>query len=279
MAKCGARTESPPYHLCKQPVPEAGMRCRFHKGKPHGGPKPRKAQTRRSPQSGRQPPRRSTPRPARQPTRVLSTPQVSIPTQPGPKRPHSEAPRRVRPENLTTREKTQVDQVVAFCGDVVTTGWQDAVTTQAVDCITPEVWNSLFHGRRQSDCRVLADMAKSLLDGKKALHEFIGFIASWITGWFGGSRVECAVAKELAKRIPIPGIDQKTTAVARGLQVVGIVFCLSQRISLNRCRSFIDLALAETKEHIKQILIGAMDDWTNPSSTMVMVWSTPARTV
>ncbi len=120
-------------------------------------------------------------------------------------------------------------------------------------------------------------MAKALLDGKKALHEFIGFVASWITGWFGGGQVERAVAKELAKRIPIPGVDQKATAVARGLQVVGIVFCLGQSIPLNRCQSFIDLALVETKEHIKQILIGAMDDWTNPSSTLVVAWSTQAR--
>jgi hypothetical protein len=93
-------------------------------------------------------------------------------------------------------------------------------------------------------------------------------------GWLGGDAVERAVARELAKRIPIPAVDQKATVVARGLQMVGIVLCLSVGSPLNRCQSFIDLALTESKERVKQILVGAMDDWTSPSPAMLAAWGT-----
>jgi len=168
---------------------------------------------------------------------------------------------------------------VAFCGDVVTSSWQEAVTDQALNCITPKTWDRLFSGHRQQECKILADMAKGILEGKKALHDFIGAIAGRIAGWLGGDAVERAVARELAKRIPIPGIDQKAAVVARGLQVVGIVLCLSVGSPLNRCQSFIDLALAESKERVKQILVGAMDDWTSSSPSMLAAWGAPAQSV
>lgn len=50
--------------------------------------------------------------------------------------------------------------------------------------------------------------------------------------------------------------------VARGLQVTGILLCLVDGRDLTRCQCFIDLALAETKSRVKQILLAAMDDWT-----------------
>ena len=202
---------------------------------------------------------------------------LAIPIQPGPKRPHSEVPRRQRPNNLTTHEQNRVDLAAAFCVDTVTGGWQEAVASRAADCITPKTWNRLFGRRRRGDCKVLADTAKSLLDGKKALHDFIGSVASRLAGWVGGQAVERAVARELAQRIPIPGLDQKTVVVARGLQMIGILLCLSQGIPLNRCQSFIDLALAETKERVKQILVGAMGDWTSPSPALLTTWRARAH--
>jgi hypothetical protein len=166
---------------------------------------------------------------------------------------------------------------VSFCVDTVTDGWQEKVTSRAADCITPKTWNRLFGRQRQGNCKVLAEMAKSLLDGKKALHDFIGSVANGLTGWVGGQAVERAVARELAQRIPIPVLDQKNVVVARGLQMIGILLCLSQGIPLNRCQSFIDLALAETKERVKQILTGAMDDWTSPSLALLTTWRARAH--
>ena len=234
---------------------------------PYGG---QRLDARRAPTGG---PRWS-PQPPPRPTW-----QPPIPVQPEPRRPHSEIPRRAVPENLTTWESDRVEQAAAFVADSVTTEWQEAVADRALECITPRTWNRLFHGHRQQECKVLAGMAKDILGGKKTLHDLVGSVASRVTGWFGGSAVEQAVVRELAKRIPIPGVDQKAAAVARGLQVIGIVLCLSVGSPLNRCQSFIDLALTETKERVKQILVGAMDDWTSPSPTMLAAWGARAQSL
>ncbi len=65
-------------------------------------------------------------------------------------------------------------------------------------------------------------------------------------------------------------VDEQAVVVARGLQMIGILLCLSQGTPLNQCQSFIDLALAETKERVKQILVGAMDDWRSPSPALLV---------
>lgn len=70
-----------------------------------------------------------------------------------------------------------------------------------------------------------------------------------------------AFADELASNIPLP-IDAKMIAVARGVQVAGILLCVMDNTDLTRCECFIDLALAETKERLQQILDAAMSDWT-----------------
>jgi len=51
-------------------------------------------------------------------------------------------------------------------------------------------------------------------------------------------------------------------AVARGAQVAGILLCVMDNRDLARCECFIDLALAETKERLHQMLDTAMSDWT-----------------
>jgi hypothetical protein len=60
--------------------------------------------------------------------------------------------------------------------------------------------------------------------------------------------------------IPLP-IDAKMIAVARGVQVAGILLCVMDDRDLTECECFIDLALAETMERVKQILVAAMSDW------------------
>jgi hypothetical protein len=194
-----------------------------------------------------------------------------------PKQERAKAPRRARTNDLTPPEQDRVDIAAEFCVDTIIDGWPEAVASQAQKCITDKTWNRLFGKRRQVDCKVLADMAKSLLDGKKALHDFVGSVASRVAGWLGAQGVERAVVNELAQRIPIPVIDQKTVVVARGLQMIGILLCLSQGIPLNRCQSFIDLTLTETKERVKQILVGAMDDWTSPSPALLATWGARAH--
>jgi hypothetical protein len=58
-------------------------------------------------------------------------------------------------------------------------------------------------------------------------------------------------------------IDAKAIAIARGLQISGIVLCLMDNKDLTKCECFTDLALAETKERVKQILVAGMSDWSD----------------
>jgi hypothetical protein len=69
-----------------------------------------------------------------------------------------------------------------------------------------------------------------------------------------------AFTEELISNIPLP-FDAKTIAVARGVQVAGILLCVMDNRDLTKCECFIDLALAETKERVNQILIAATSDW------------------
>jgi hypothetical protein len=71
-----------------------------------------------------------------------------------------------------------------------------------------------------------------------------------------------ALLAPLASKIPLALIDAKMVAVARGIQITGILLCVLDSRELTRCQCFIDLALAETKEQVKKILVAAMSDWT-----------------
>ena len=99
-------------------------------------------------------------------------------------------------------------------------------------------------------------------------------LGGWLLEKLGGQPMERIAAKELAKKIPIPVIDEKTAVVARGLQMIGISLCLARGIPLERCQCFIDLALTETKEQVKEKLAAALGDWAKPSVKMIESWAT-----
>ena len=140
-------------------------------------------------------------------------------------------------------------------------------------CLTEYTRKRLFGRRRHYHCNGLAHLAKAILEGKERLHQGLGQIAGWLASRVGAEPLEQTVARELAKRIPIAVLDEKAVAVARGLQVVGILVCLNSKIPLNRCQSFIDLSLAESQERVKGILAAALEDWTSPSDRMTSAWT------
>ena len=176
-------------------------------------------------------------------------------------------------DDLPDSERRRVDEAVAFCADVVTSSWQETVADRAADCLKPSTFDRLFNRPDRGVCAILARLAKAVLDGKKKLHKLIGGLAGWAMRQAGKEGLARTAAKELAERIPIPVVDQKAAAVARGLQMLGIALCLSQGISLKRCPSFIDLALFETKEKIKSILTAALNDWTAPAGAVARNWA------
>jgi hypothetical protein len=199
-----------------------------------------------------------------------STPPIPRP------RPQPPPPRK-RHDNLSHREQERVEAAVDFAFDMGAKGWEDAVAGRISDFLTPMTFDRLFHRRRARDCKFLADLAKDLLEGKKKLHEVVGGVAGWAASRLGAGPIQRIVARELVERIPIPFVDQPVAFVARGLQMCGIVLCLSRDIPPDRCQSFIDLALAESKERVKEILTAAMKDWARETDDMVTAWARKAR--
>ena len=187
---------------------------------------------------------------------------------------HQQTPvsRRITGE-LAKEDQRGLDEVISFCFDAGTEGWKQQAAKQAIRCITPEIYNSLFKGQRAADCRALAEMAKSILAGKEKLHKVAGGFGAWLSGEFGGNPVERAVARALYERIHIPGADDHANAVARSLQIIGIVLCIGRGLDLRRCQCFIDLSYTEAKEKVKDILVAATDDWCYPDSTHIAAWA------
>ncbi|MFZ0160516.1 MAG: hypothetical protein WAL50_15925 [Kineosporiaceae bacterium] len=153
-------------------------------------------------------------------------------------------------------------------------GWPTAVASQAKACLDAKTWSRLFRGRKNRDCKLLAQTAQAILQGKKQLHEGASRVAARLArDLLGVEPLEEAVVRELAARIPIPVIDQQAIAVARGMQVIGIAMCLTNEIPMNRCQCFVDLSLVESREIIEAVVEGALDDWTSPTSPTITAWT------
>lgn len=163
------------------------------------------------------------------------------------------------PDNLTERQRRIVEEAASFCSDVLVDGWKETVADRANAYVTEPTWDKLVRGRRRR-CRALADLAKAIFAGKKALHDLVGSFAAWLASVLGFARVEQQFARELATRIPLSP-DAKLVAAARGVQVAGVLVCVANGDDLTRCQCFIDLALDEAKSRIHALLVAAMDDW------------------
>jgi hypothetical protein len=190
----------------------------------------------------------------RNPTPGLGVRQPRKPTQPKPSQ---------RPPTPTRRELEQkrVEEAAKFCADSLSTTWQDAVADRISD-YAGTTWERLKRSRRGRDCKALARLATAVLKGKQQIHQLVGRSVSWIGGLFGADDFTRAFAAELAANIPLVPIDAKAVAVARGLQISGIVLCIMDNRDLLKCECFIDLALTETKQRVNEILIAGMSDWT-----------------
>ena len=265
MATCGAPNRWPPYGVCQRPVVNEGDRCHDHKGFTTYG----KSQSRRH--------RKTRYSPSTWSSTYGTTNWQPVPSPPA--SPVRSSGPRYRPAGhpfssgeLTAAEQRRVDEAVTLCVNIGLDGWEEVVSGRVADCLTDATFRRLFK-HRSGNCRFLADLAKAILKGKEKMHEIIGGIGSWVAGKFGAEPIERTVARELARRIRIPVVDEKVIVVARGLQMIGILYCLAGNIPLSRCPSFIDLARAETKERVKEILEAAMEDWTHPSDEMIVAWT------
>jgi hypothetical protein len=167
--------------------------------------------------------------------------------------------RRREPRVLTSRQEEQVCKAATTCAQMVTQGWAATVADRASTYVTARTWERLRRrGSRQ--CAGLAGLARAILDGKKQLHDLVGWSAGRLVGLLGLGRLEQRLAQELAAQLPLP-IDAQAAAVARGLQVTGVYLCVLDGRDLERCECLKDLALAETQDRLKEVLLAAMNDW------------------
>lgn len=246
MALCGAPTGDGT--SCENPVRAWGMHCWRHGGPRAPASRGRSTSRSRTGGSGR---RRSSSR-----SNSASAPSAWAVTTSRP----PETPSVPPPPSRQARERQRVREAAAFCADSLSDGWQEAVADRITD-YAGSAWERLKRSNHRHNCKALARIARSILHAKTQLHYLVGHVTGWAAKKIGAGDAAQAFADELASKIPLP-TDAKMIAVARGVQMAGILLCVMDNRDMTKCECFIDLALAETKEQLQRILTAAMTDWT-----------------
>jgi hypothetical protein len=186
---------------------------------------------------------------------------AAAPWQTPPEPPPPPPVRPIRRPHLGTQGQERVKEAAEFCADVLSDGsWEQEVADRLTDR-AGEAWLRLKRSRRRRNCKKLAQMARTILKTQDQIHQLVGELASQAASVAGVRGPALDFTRELVKRIPIGPVDAKLIAAARVIQMAGIVLCLMEGRDLTRCDCFIDLALAETKERVSQILETQLANW------------------
>ena len=259
MAMCGQPRKSDGMP-CENPVRREGMACRLHSGPgalASGNRRSTRTYATPSAQRSYGTARRN---PAQRRVPVVPTPAHSQ-TWPRKPAPATQQLPRPSPPSRREQERKRVEKAAQLCANVVSSGWQEAVADQIM-AYAPTTWGRLRRSSRRRNCKSLARMSRFILKTKALIHKGVGKLFGWVVGGFGADDAVRAFAEELASNIPLP-TDAKIVAVARGLQLAGILLCVMDDKELHQCDCFIDLIRTETGERVRQILIAAMSDWVN----------------
>jgi hypothetical protein len=165
------------------------------------------------------------------------------------------------PPSRRALERERVKEAADFCADSLSDSWQEAVADRAAD-YAQDTWERLSRSRRKRNCKKLARMASEILKAKDQIHKLAGELAGDAASVVGVRGPALDFTKELVANIPLPPVDAKMVAVARSVQIAGILLCVMDNRDLKKCECFIDLAMTETKEQVKRMLVAAMSDWT-----------------
>ncbi len=156
------------------------------------------------------------------------------------------------------QERERVAEAGALCGGLLSYRWQAAVAERIADYARPAL-ERLSRHRRKRNCRALARIARSILDADTPNSK--SGLSGWVADVLGASDAALAFAEQLASALPLaPAV--KMVAVARGIQVTGVLLCAMDGRDLAECECFVDLALTEPKEQVHEMLVGATSDWT-----------------
>lgn len=170
--------------------------------------------------------------------------------------------RRRKARKARQRREDRIRAAADACAEVVADGWREAVVEKIVGCVDDDTWNQLLGTAGRRYCRSLAKLAATILETKEAVHGLLGRLAGLIAQALRADRVTTIFVEQLTARIPIPPMDTKMVAVARVVQLTGIVLCLETDTDLTNCPCFRALALSEAKRRVVAILVAGVGDWT-----------------
>lgn len=248
---------------CRETVDWLGARCRFHQGQPDAKTQRQilKAEKRAASTRGGN---TVSARRRSQPPQVQDLQALGLPRHRQPRRPDPR-PRRHRDIddlwNLRTNRRKVREAAAEVIVSVALDGWQATVADELGERLSPPLLQMTTSRWSGQHCRQVARLARLILKKKERLHDILGGWLFKIFEWLGRPRYEQVLARELGKRAPLPLVDDHATALARGLQIVGIAMCLHAERPLVQCACFKDVVLAEGKDRIKQLMQYSIENW------------------
>jgi hypothetical protein len=256
--RCGGLTKL--NRSCTKPMYELGPRCKIHQGEPDAATRRKQLKAEKAAAGSKS---RSTARPRESPLRSGGLGLMSGSTR------RSRPPPASRPKHndLQTLRRLHADHkkakeaAIEVGAEIVLDGWQETVAGQLSDRLSPELLRVTTHRWRGQHCRQVARLARLILKSKARLHEVLGAWFFRLFEWLGRPRYEQLLARELAKRMPLPVLDEYARAVARSLQIVGVAMCLHARRKLTRCACFKDVVLTEGKDMVKRLMRLSIENW------------------
>ena len=190
------------------------MACRFHRG-----PGARRRTTRQPAGSRTSQRSRSSSSTGRgswgsaAPRTAASTSSWQPPPEPKPPPPVPAVGRR----HLTKRDRERVKEAAEFCADVLAErmgepdgSWQEAWCEEVAERLTDragDAWQRLAlssRRRRRRYCKMLARMARTILNTKDRIHDLVAELAGDATKVAGVQGPALDFTKELVRRIPLP---------------------------------------------------------------------------
>lgn len=146
------------------------------------------------------------------------------------------------------------------CAQLLVDDGMEKIADRATAYVSDTMWQELVRKHRGKGCEDLAQLARNILDGKDLLRELVARTVGTVFGLLGRPRIERVFATEVMRRVPLPDGPSLEVA-ARGLQAAGIYICYDSGRSLTSCACLRDVLKAETKEHVEQLVEGALADW------------------
>ncbi len=149
----------------------------------------------------------------------------------------------------------------SYTGLIANPDLQKVVVRRATEYVSDQTWQRLTRGWSGRRCSALAKLARTILEAQDRLREGLVEVTDRTLRLLNRSSVERQFAAELVKRLPLPAVGENLIATARGLQVTGIVVCVTESRPLTQCACFTDVVLVEGQAKVKSLITAGLEDW------------------